>query len=660
MSADVFKEFLVALGFKVDAAGLKRFNDGVAKATKVVGELGAATTAAAVTVEAAVVKVSQGFEDLYYASQRIGASVVNIKAADYAFSQMGGSAQGARAALENIAEFMRSNPGGERFIAGLGVSTRGANGELRDTSEILSQLGDRFRAMPYYAAKVRANMLGIDERTLQALIRGTDQFSARYRAMAQRYGVDQDAAAKASHDFMVQVRDLGAQLELMFGKIVLSLQGPAGNALKNFAETGMRVLEGLGLIALRLITGLGELDRVTGGWSTTLIALLAVLGPLLMILDPIVLGVLAVGAAITALIDDFQTWRAGGTSLIDWSQWSDEIDAAIAGFQNLGEALGELWGIFKPFAAWLVKALGPVLSSVLKAGLALITGEVNFLADGLRVIVDILTGQWSKAWGDARKMAHDTIGSMIADAKAGGNVLLGLGNLIPGGKMGPGSSETPAGATGASAQARAAALAGQGGAAGLGGGKGLGQQALAYFQSQGWTREQAAGLVANLAAESGFNHQAVGDGGRAFGLAQWHGDRQAEFKRLFGKDIRQASFMEQLQFVQHELTRGAEKTAGRILKGARTAAESAALVSRYYERPADLSGQALVRGRMAENWYAQAPLAPSGGKGSQVAINQQTTVHVHGADGHAAGRAVAAEQERVNGNLVRNTKGAVA
>lgn len=57
------------------------------------------------------------------------------------------------------------------------------------------------------------------------------------------------------------------------------------------------------------------------------------------------------------------------------------------------------------------------------------------------------------------------------------------------------------------------------------------QAAMAYFQARGWTKEQAAGLAANIKRESAFRPDAVGDNGKAYGIAQWHPDRQAEFKR---------------------------------------------------------------------------------------------------------------------------------
>lgn len=123
-----------------------------------------------------------------------------------------------------------------------------------------------------------------------------------------------------------------------------------------------------------------------------------------------------------------------------------------------------------------------------------------------------------------------------------------------------------------------------------------------YFTSKGWSREQAEGIAANIEAESGFKANAKGDGGQAYGLAQWHPDRQAEFAKQYGKDIRNSTGAEQLEFINHELTRGNEKSAGTKLRAATSSYDAASIVSREYERPADAAGEASRRGASAAGY----------------------------------------------------------
>lgn len=107
--------------------------------------------------------------------------------------------------------------------------------------------------------------------------------------------------------------------------------------------------------------------------------------------------------------------------------------------------------------------------------------------------------------------------------------------------------------------------------------------AVEFFMSRGWTKEQAAGIVGNLVAESNLKTDAVGDSGKAYGIAQWHPDRQERFKQYKNKDIKESSFQEQLEFVDWEL-RNTEKVAGDVIKNTKTAFEAAAMVDKFYER----------------------------------------------------------------------------
>lgn len=113
------------------------------------------------------------------------------------------------------------------------------------------------------------------------------------------------------------------------------------------------------------------------------------------------------------------------------------------------------------------------------------------------------------------------------------------------------------------------------------------EAAQAFFESKGWTKEQAAGIVGNLAVESGFKTDAVGDNGNAYGIAQWNKkgspERIDNFQKVMGKSLYGSNFQEQLEFVNWELN-NSEKAAGNRLRQATTADEAAAIVDKYYER----------------------------------------------------------------------------
>lgn len=230
MNAETLKDFLISLGFKVDEAGARKFDAVVAGITLKAIELGVKVEAAALSVVAFAAKIASGLDDLYWASQRTGATVEGIKQIGYAVSQVGGSVDGARGSLENLARFMRNNPGAEGFLNQLGVQTRDASGNMRDMATIFTGVGQRLSSMPYYRANQYAQMLGLDENTLMAMRRGIGQFSGEYTAMAKAIGYNADVAAVSSNKFMTSLRSFGLMAGMARDKIGSSLaDGLAGS-----------------------------------------------------------------------------------------------------------------------------------------------------------------------------------------------------------------------------------------------------------------------------------------------------------------------------------------------------------------------------------------------------------------------------------------------
>ncbi|HGU5406283.1 TPA: transglycosylase SLT domain-containing protein [Klebsiella pneumoniae] len=365
MNAETLKDFLISLGFKVDEAGARKFDAVVAGTTLKAIELGVKVEAAALSVVAYTAKIASGLDDLYWASQRTGATVEGIKQIGYAVSQVGGSVDGARGSLENLARFMRNNPGAEGFLNRLGVQTRDASGNMRDMATIFTGVGQRLSSMPYYRANQYAQMLGLDENTLMAMRRGIGQFSGEYTAMAKAIGYNADVAAVSSNKFMTSLRSFGLMAGMARDKIGSSLaDGLAGSLdrlrrqiLENFPKiegaitsTVKGILwagEMVGRVIYRLIQAASDIRAWWIGLDSDTQKLIQTLGGLLvawrllnaaMLASP-VSWVLALAAAILLLYDDYRTWKEGGKSLIDWKQWEPAIEKAKAAILWLRDKL---------------------------------------------------------------------------------------------------------------------------------------------------------------------------------------------------------------------------------------------------------------------------------------------------------------------------------
>jgi len=129
----------------------------------------------------------------------------------------------------------------------------------------------------------------------------------------------------------------------------------------------------------------------------------------------------------------------------------------------------------------------------------------------------------------------------------------------------------------------------------------------------GLSREQAAGGVGNLQAESGKGIPSwgpTGDGGTAWGTAQWRGDRLRRLMRMFPDSYKTVEA--QQKFMRWEMDH-TESRAYRALRGARTPEEAAAAFDRHYERSS--GGARLARERNARRLFDAARNNPVAGGG---------------------------------------------
>ncbi|MEC3864205.1 hypothetical protein VSL92_03875 [Klebsiella pneumoniae] len=441
MNAETLKDFLISLGFKVDEAGARKFDAVVAGTTLKAIELGVKVEAAALSVVAFTAKIASGLDDLYWASQRTGATVEGIKQIGYAVSQVGGSVNGARGSLENLARFMRNNPGAEGFLNRLGVQTRDASGNMRDMATIFTGVGQRLSSMPYYRANQYAQMLGLDENTLMAMRRGIGQFSGEYTAMAKAIGYNADVAAVSSNKFMTSLRSFGLMAGMARDKIGSSLaDGLAGSLdrlrrqiLENFpkiegAITGtVKGILWAGEMVGRVIYRLIQLGQSISDWwdsldkqSQQLIELIGALTAAWWMLNRAMLAspitwVLGLAAAIALLWEDYQTWKEGGKSLIDWGKWKPEVDAAL-----------KMVGDLKQTVLDLGKALAKLLnidpkSWSLKWDFSNFITQMGELGKMLSMIGDLLNAIKDGRWSDAASIGRALLkqGSNQPDALPG-------------------------------------------------------------------------------------------------------------------------------------------------------------------------------------------------------------------------------------------------
>ena len=627
-------------------------------------------------------------------SQSLNTSVSDISAWSQASELAGGSADGLQSTMSMLSRaqtelMLTGTTGLIPYLSALGIGLAGAGGKAKPVNDLLLELSDKFAGMDKMTAINLAQMMGIDAGTMQLLMSGRAEVERVIRQQKQ-FGAVTKQQAEDAKKLKTATISLGQTFDTL-GRELLSKATPA--LLKIAAATEKFI----NWIRDNKSDVVDFIKIVGAGFAGLALAVM-----------PINLAAVAVGglaAAIAGLYQDYQVWKRGGESLIDWAKWEPAFKAVESGikwlkdsfsslfssifdgFQQLNLSEGQLKGVFAAVGLSIAAVAVPIIGAsgaiagVSAAIVTLIGDYENWKATSKTGLID-----WAKwepaitALGDSIKWIKDLIEDLIYRAIAAGDIIISLyddadkvrfDNAVDAFLHGTGErygekekSTAPAAGPVDSvmtagrllysmneAEIKYRANLAAAGAKALAAGdtekaKALGEQlikfdlkksvdnsandrkneAMDFFQAKGWTKEQSAGIVANIQAESNFNPSAVGDGGKAYGVAQWHPDRQDDFKLLLGKDIRDSSYSDQLAFIHHELTQGKEQAAGRALKAETTETGAAGVVSSKYERPKNESDEILARGAIAKQIMSGIPDASKFAAGSGAAAGASANV----------------------------------
>lgn len=112
------------------------------------------------------------------------------------------------------------------------------------------------------------------------------------------------------------------------------------------------------------------------------------------------------------------------------------------------------------------------------------------------------------------------------------------------------------------------------------------KKAVEFFVNKGLSTYAAAGIVGNLMVESGLKTNIKGDNGLAFGIAQWHPDRQKGLQSLAkSKGTNITDFNTQLEYIWQELNDPYYSKALNGLLSAKNVKEATIAFMKHYEKP---------------------------------------------------------------------------
>lgn len=423
MGAEVLKEFLARLGFEIDQAGAQKFNSWLGTATKRTMAFGLGIKAAAAAAYYGVYKIAENNAQLLSTAESLKMTVDRLREMHFVASMTGASTEALTSSLQGLQAQMSGaliGQGGIATFARLGIRIKDANGKLRDTGDVLDDVGQKIRKMDRAKAEMFMGQLGIDKSLYKMLTQDVGDLRQAYRDMYAATGMDAQQAAEQSRSFVKEVKLLTEVGKLLAETVGVALIGKAGKDVVQFRKMLLanfkpivQTLLGLIQLILRLAGFFGALTVRLVGWLGNIVRwfqsldgsvqtlILSVLGfaaawkylNLAFLATP--LGAIITGIiALVALIDDFMGYMDGDESLIDWGPWAGQIMTVVAQLQPLLALLGQLWDMLKGPLIQAFKDMGAGALEVLSGLLSAFLNFFNF-------VTNLLNGDWAAAWQSA-------------------------------------------------------------------------------------------------------------------------------------------------------------------------------------------------------------------------------------------------------------------
>lgn len=397
MNGSIIKEFLVGLGFSVDENSMAKFSDGIKKASIAVTTFAGVLTGALAGVTSFVAATADKFDAIGDLGDRVNTTAEEILRLGYVATLTGSDFNAATSSLESFSrtagEAALGIGRGQMIFKELGISAKDGNGQLKDTSVLLGEVGRKIQNLGRGEQLAVLTKLGIDPTLIQALTTDVTGLVEEFDKLYKTAGIDANKAAEEAGEFNDSLDRLKMTFDGIKNAVALRFLGSVKrgidtlrkflienmpkiiNAVSPIIDMVLRIAEAFITIAGRIGQAIGliiefisNVVTATDGWAkyigVVVGAWLALNSAFLK--SPIGI-ILSLGAALTLLIDDFITWKEGGESFIDWSKWKPQIDLAIKFVNILRQAFeGVLYAMSRVGSGMkkTFEVIFPILSKV--------------------------------------------------------------------------------------------------------------------------------------------------------------------------------------------------------------------------------------------------------------------------------------------------------
>ena len=403
----IVDELVGILKFDFNDKNLKKFDKGMQDAVKVLAGVVTAAVAASTAITAFIDDVAQSTDKMGKQAQMMGVSVEAFQELAHSAELNGSSQETLASSLTSVAkaasEAARGVGGGIEAFGILGISVTDANGNIKQTDQLLLDVADSLQGVSSQSEKIELlSKLGISEDLLLTLDQGSDAIRRQMQEARDLGFVLSKEAAKASADFVDEQTRVTKALKGVSNQIAVGLLPSATKTLTMFKEWFMlnrdlikqnleRFMNGLTSaintvfnIGVRVVSVIDKIAQGLGGWENVLIA--AATAWALLNANMLLVPLLAIAAAtgIFLLIEDLITFAEGGDSaiqsLIDKFPF---LEAPIRGLISIIKMVAEGWGLIFTDGSKAIEGLGILIDKWLIEPFDKLLESINSFTEGI-------------------------------------------------------------------------------------------------------------------------------------------------------------------------------------------------------------------------------------------------------------------------------------
>ena len=353
----IVDEIVTVFAFEGSLSPLERFNTSSAAALGTVGAFTAALVASAAAVTAWTVTISNSIAPLSYLSANTGVAIESIQELGFAAGQSGSSAQELESTLASLTQTIgqAAQKGSDEFSR-LGISVRDVNGNVKNSEQILLEVGQRLRNFSLPEQQSFASSLGINP-NLVTLITKTRGEIESLRTSARELGVVNKEEAEAAVSLSDSYTRLKFGLDAVQRSIAVGLAPEIENltnGFNDFIKENKEFFKEVSTKTLVVVKEITEaLERIAPIVVPIIGTVVAFKAALLILAAPITAIVVAI-AAVVLVLDDLVVAFQGGESVIaDFIQeytginlqpiLQKGVDDFLEFVENIKAFAGELW-----------------------------------------------------------------------------------------------------------------------------------------------------------------------------------------------------------------------------------------------------------------------------------------------------------------------------